>query len=1049
MRKKTIVKIVMLTVLTLVLETFLPSTVFALQDRTYNFSKPTLTGVGATDMVQIAQDQNNRTQNQMGYTEAWCADFVSDCARIAGQSRAIPPNGSAGQMYDEVIRSGGYVVNTAKGGDLVFYKNTSLNRWMHVGIMIDANTAISGNYWRNDVSRVTTHGYNQYRDRYGTQCTPVFVRPNYSSTTLTKPTVNASTSGSNVTLSWSACSGATYYWLDVYVDGAASGFLSKSIGNVTSYTITDLSPGNYTAFLTAANSTTGITSDGIHFRIGVDAVDVGTDFYAYIINTPSWKHLTNDGDNVSVRTSGMILDKQVWKFERQSDLSYIIRSCVDTNKVLGVDGSNGNVLAKVSNTDWGKWYISGVSADYRFTNKQTFQVLDLAGGETADGTNVQQWESNGTNAQKFQIWKIPKPAATTLKVTAGTSEKETIFSWISEVNTRNYNLRIYKGTAGNSTETMSQWNMTGTSCSVKLPAGYYEAYIDTVNQAGFTMSNVVKFTVQASSYTVSYNANGGTGAPGNQTKVYDQPMKIDGTKPTRPGYTFLGWSTSSTATSATYQPNGTYTANSGATLYAVWKVAFVDLGTRDYPAVPGKAKGCLFVRISCAGTNLYLTNKNTDPDREGYPNVALQASNGTDNQIWEMVRLANGCYKIVNRFDQRVLDICNNKREDKANVGVYPWLDNTAQKWYIYQEDGKYVLRPVDSMDYCLAVERTEEGSNVQLSDNNTSQKYFNIEILEQPGKSTLKVEQAGSRSVPTKISWTPADKATWYNLYFYDGECWKSNCIKSVLRINGTTCEVQLEPGTYQMHLSPQNYYPWTNSEPVEFTVAEDTYTISYRANGGSGAPDAQIKEYNVTLTLSNTKPTRSGYTFLGWSTSSTAISATYQPSGSYTDNSNVTLYAVWKQNSSAISGNVTSYDIDKNDVATVRLLNSAGTSEVGKVQCEADTSSQVAYEIKDVQAGNYILKVSKEGHVTRTYEITVGQNGVTQDVKICLIGDVTGDGKVNTRDLNRVYAHVNGTNPLTGYEFDCGDVTGDGKINTRDLNRLYAHISETNLLW
>ena len=67
----------------------------------------------------------------------------------------------------------------------------------------------------------------------------------------------------------------------------------------------------------------------------------------------------------------------------------------------------------------------------------------------------------------------------------------------------------------------------------------------------------------------------------------------------------------------------------------------------------------------------------------------------------------------------------------------------------------------------------------------------------------------------------------------------------------------------------------------------------------------------------------------------------------------------------------------------------------------------------------------------------------------KLALMGDVTGDGKVNTRDLNRVYAHVNGTNPLTGYEFACGDVTGDGKINTRDLNRLYAHISETNLLW
>lgn len=74
------------------------------------------------------------------------------------------------------------------------------------------------------------------------------------------------------------------------------------------------------------------------------------------------------------------------------------------------------------------------------------------------------------------------------------------------------------------------------------------------------------------------------------------------------------------------------------------------------------------------------------------------------------------------------------------------------------------------------------------------------------------------------------------------------------------------------------------------------DTYTISYNANGGSGAPGNQTKTYNVTLTLSSTKPTRSGYDFLGWSTSSTATSATYGAGGSYTANSGATLYAVWK---------------------------------------------------------------------------------------------------------------------------------------------------------
>ena len=140
-------------------------------------------------------------------------------------------------------------------------------------------------------------------------------------------------------------------------------------------------------------------------------------------------------------------------------------------------------------------------------------------------------------------------------------------------------------------------------------------------------------------------------------------------------------------------------------------------------------------------------------------------------------------------------------------------------------------------------------------------------------------------------------------------------------------------------------------------------------------------------------------------------------------------------------VSGTITSYGAE-DGMVTISLLD--GDTEVESVE-----NTDSTYTFASVPFGTYTLQVSKENHVIRTYDITVSDETVTQDVKICLIGDVTGDGKVNTRDLNRLYAHVNGTNPLTGYEFACGDVTGDGKINTRDLNRLYAHISETNLLW
>lgn len=96
---------------------------------------------------------------------------------------------------------------------------------------------------------------------------------------------------------------------------------------------------------------------------------------------------------------------------------------------------------------------------------------------------------------------------------------------------------------------------------------------------------------------------------------------------------------------------------------------------------------------------------------------------------------------------------------------------------------------------------------------------------------------------------------------------------------------------------------HTWTYTVP-----ARNYYTISYNANGGSGAPGSHGYYYGTgTVTLSSTRPTRTGYTFLGWSTSSTATSAQYQPGASWsnTNKSNTTLYAVWQLNSYAITYN------------------------------------------------------------------------------------------------------------------------------------------------
>lgn len=105
----------------------------------------------------------------------------------------------------------------------------------------------------------------------------------------------------------------------------------------------------------------------------------------------------------------------------------------------------------------------------------------------------------------------------------------------------------------------------------------------------------------------------------------------------------------------------------------------------------------------------------------------------------------------------------------------------------------------------------------------------------------------------------------------------------------SGTTIKYPCRIGSGSSVSSAIGYYP-------ESVFPYATYTIKYNANGGSGAPSNQTKTYGTDLTISNTKPTRSGYTFKGWSL--TNGGSVYYTAGSTCGrNENLTLYAVWEE--------------------------------------------------------------------------------------------------------------------------------------------------------
>ena len=139
-------------------------------------------------------------------------------------------------------------------------------------------------------------------------------------------------------------------------------------------------------------------------------------------------------------------------------------------------------------------------------------------------------------------------------------------------------------------------------------------------------------------------------------------------------------------------------------------------------------------------------------------------------------------------------------------------------------------------------------------------------------------------------------------------------------------------------------------------------------------------------------------------------------------------------------VSGTVTSFD-GENDEVTVELIKEGQTDAAYKAVIKGNNAE---YNIKGVALGEYSLKVSKRGHVARQESICVTQNITKKDIQLYLRGDVNKDGNIDATDMQRIYTHMNGTNPLPEEEY--GDVNQDGSIDATDMQRIYTHMNGTN---
>lgn len=424
---------------------------------------------------------------------------------------------------------------------------------------------------------------------------------------------------------------------------------------------------------------------------------------------------------------------------------------------------------------------------------------------------------------------------------------------------------------------------------------------------GTTATFVSKW--KANKYTIKYNANGGSGTMNSQSATYDQNVTLNSNKFTKTGYTFLGWSEDSSATTPTYTDRQTVknlSATNGATvnLYAVWQK---------------NAVSTYLIRFNANGGSGTMANMTCEVGKGYYLTKNAFTKSGFTFKGWATI---SGSSTVRYTDQEYISDLTTT---NGAAITLYAvWESNTKNYTIRFNSNGGY-----GSMsDMTCTV-----GSTYQLTRNAFYKNgYSFVGWNTYSGATSVKYSDG---EFVTDLSTTNGSVV---NLY----AVWKEDAKSYTIRFNANygsgsmsdmTCVVgysyrlstnqftrsgyifkgwSLSSGSYNSVNYTENAYvtdlSTTNGATVNLYAvwekqADSTYTIRFNSNGGSGSMSNMTCKVGTTYYLPENEFTKYGYTFEGWSLNSgTNNSVNYYDCSSVSNLSTVngdtvTLYAVWKQ--------------------------------------------------------------------------------------------------------------------------------------------------------
>lgn len=394
--------------------------------------------------------------------------------------------------------------------------------------------------------------------------------------------------------------------------------------------------------------------------------------------------------------------------------------------------------------------------------------------------------------------------------------------------------------------------------------------------------------------TLSYNANGGTGAPAAQTIVTaneSDVFTVSNVNPTRTGYSFLGWATTSSATSAKYAAGSSITIKTNTTLYAVWKP---DEYTVKYD--PNGGSGEPASQIKYHGTTLTLSSDK--PARTGYT-----------FQSWNTVREGTGTSYAPGA-------------SYTTNTGVTLYAQWTANKYKVDCEgatitvtyDEPYGALPVPHKDgYTFETWALEDGTPINAS--------------------SIVKTAADHRLIS---AWTP-------NRYIVEYTDTVTTIERPIIMDQPWNAEGALfsKPGYHQVEWETDSGYTvefgseqrtWGN-QLLYAVFSPNEYTITFDSDGGTSFPDKHVYYNSKVGTLP--RPEKEKHTFLGWYVN--GIRWTADTVYSITDN--VTLVAMWEEDKSGY------YNTD------VYIITESGPvpARFGKVNADGSVSYGESYVISE----------------------------------------------------------------------------------------------------